>query len=51
MDINMALRGTLAALTMTVQELEDARGEITKRINSIQDRIDTIKEEIRNQKS
>jgi len=50
-SINLALRGTLAELTASVIQLEEVRDSLTDRIESIQGRIDSIREELRNQKA
>ena len=51
MPINMALRSTLAELTMTVITLEEARDELSKQIGAMQDRIDAIRVELKNQQA
>ena len=51
MAINMAIRSTLAELTMTVITLEEVRDELTKKIGSMQERIDALRAELRNQQA
>lgn len=51
MPINMALRSTLAELTATVIALEETRDGLTDRIASIQERIDSIRTELKTQQA
>ena len=46
-DPVLALRLTLGELTRTIVDLEDARDNLTERIEAIQERIESIRAEIK----